>query len=221
MCCNLPSKFSMFQKISLCDKVGCDYDSCDWSDDGWKGDTDEPTAYPTVSPTSDPTAEPTPWKDDGYNVCDAQSRDICCNQSDSRSFNDKKLVCDKLNCMYKKCGWKRDGYDDDDSMPAWKNDGYNKDYDDKIKNDDYNEKDDDKSGVDYNNVKDRYDQQWNNYKDKNDGGDDDDMDYDHVNDYDDDKCTASERRYCCTAAQGKQHLEVCEMILGCNMNKVS
>ena len=38
MCCNLPSKFSMFQKILLCDKVGCDYDSCDWSDDGWKGE---------------------------------------------------------------------------------------------------------------------------------------------------------------------------------------
>ncbi len=212
MCCNLPPSISTYMKKSLCDKVGCYYDRCDWSDDGWKGDTDEPTLAPTANPTFFPTA----WKDDGYNSCDAQSRDICCNQSDTLSVDDKKRVCDRLHCMYQKCGWKRDGYDDEDSKPAWNNDGYNKDYDDK-----YDNKYDDKYDIDYNNVKDRYDEQWNNYKDKNNGGDNNYQDgkYDHVNDYDDDKCTADERRECCTANEKKQW-QVCTL-LGCNTKKVS
>lgn len=211
MCCNLPASISDYKKMSLCDKLGCDYDQCDWSDDGWKHDTDEPTSDPTSDPTSSPTITPT------GNVCNIQSRDICCNQSDKLSVVDKKRVCDRLGCMYKKCGWKRDGYDDDDSEPAWKNDGYNNDYDDKY---------DDKHDVDYNTVKDLYDEQWN-YKENKNGGNDykddsygnDDDKYDHVNDYDDDKCTSEERRVCCTANQKKQW-KVCN-ILGCNMRKVS
>jgi len=123
--------------------------------------------------------------------------------------------------MYNKCGWKRDGYDDDDSKPAWKNDGYNNDYNDGYNNDyddKYDNDDDDKYDVDYNNVKDLYDLQWDT-RDKNDynGGDDDK--YDHVNDYDDDKCTSEERRVCCTANEKKQW-QVCK-ILGCNLRKVS
>eukprot|EP00984_Skeletonema_dohrnii_P017002 scaffold7657_cov115-Skeletonema_dohrnii-CCMP3373.AAC.11 len=215
MCCNLPQSISDYKKMSLCNKVGCDYDKCDWSDDGWKHDTHKPTLKPTVSPTLSPTLSPT----DDYKACDVQSRDICCNQSDRLSVDDRKRVCNRLGCMYNKCGWKRDGYDDDDSKPAWKNDGYNNDYDDGYNNDydvKYDNDDDDKYDVDYNNVKDLYDLQWDT-RDKNNynGGDDDK--YDHVNDYDDDKCSSEERRVCCTANEKKQW-QVCK-ILGCNLRK--
>ena len=221
MCCNLPSSVSDYMKQGLCDKVGCDYDKCDWSDDGYK--------------PKDPTPSPTIWEDDGY-VCDDQARDICCNQSDKLSVNDKQKVCDKLGCMYKKCGWKRDGYNDDDSKPTWKNDGYNKDDDgkyddnsswkkdgyddDKYDDDKYddNKYDDnkyaDKYDVDYNKVKDRYDEQWNYNGDE--------YKYSHVNDYDEDSCSAAEREACCTVKTDtlKQQWEMCET-LGCNLKKVS
>ena len=66
MCCSLPSSISTFKKISLCDKVGCDYNKCDWNGDAWKASTDDPTAapnfptlYPTAAPTVYPTAAPT------------------------------------------------------------------------------------------------------------------------------------------------------------------
>jgi len=216
MCCNLPQSISTYKKQLLCDKVGCDYDKCNWKDDGWKGDTHKPTEAPTQKPTSVPTARPTAWEDDGYTTCDVQSRDICCNQSSRLSVDNKKMVCEKLHCMYEKCGWKRDGYDNTDSEPAWKNDGYNKDYDDK-----YDNKSDNTYDVDYTHVKDRYDEQWNSYKDKNYGGDNNyqDSNYDHVNDYDDDKCTADERRECCTVNE-KIQMQVCGL-LGCSINKVS
>lgn len=55
MCCSLPSSISTYKKISLCDKVGCDYNKCDWNGDAWKASTDEPTAAPTVYPTAAPT----------------------------------------------------------------------------------------------------------------------------------------------------------------------
>ena len=200
MCCNLPPSVSEYMKISLCNKVRCDYDTCDWSHDGY--DTEQPTSEPTPEPTEYPTASPSYG-----HVCNVQSRDICCNQNDRLSINDKKRVCNRLGCMYNKCGWKKDGYDDDDdySEPASKSDGYDDKYDDK----------------------DLYDQQWNSYKKNDNGGDDfedakndgDDDKYDHVNDYDDDKCTSAERRVCCLANEKKQWT-VCN-ILGCNVRKVS
>ena len=151
--------------------------------------------------------------------------------------------------MYQKCGWKRDGYDDEEEDDdykkiTWKNDGYKDDYDDK----DY--ADDDKSGY---NKKDGYGPSYYNtgdYKDSYKGSDDnyrtddyrDDMystkndgydkywneyknknygddEDDDITDLVSDKCTSEERDLCCTADKNDQW-EVCK-ILGCNIKKVS
>ena len=141
------------------------------------------------------------------------ARNICCTQDDKLPVGEKKLVCDKLNCMYKKCGWKRDGYDDDDYKPAWKDDGYSKDDDNKYKSD----YDDDWK-------KDGYDDDDNKLAWKNDGYN---KDYDvyqknkygFQNDYGDDKCTADKLEECCTANEKKQVM-VCATYR-CNIEKVS
>ena len=68
-------------------------------------------------------------------------------------------------------------------------------------------------------MKDLYDEQWNYKNGGSDYKDNDDGKYDHVNDYDEDNCTAEERRECCTVNEKKQW-QVCN-ILGCNVKKVS
>ena len=175
---------------------------------------------------------------------------MCCNQSYDVSVTDRKKVCAKLGCMYQKCGWKRDGYDDEEEDDdykkiTWKNDGYKDDYDDK----DYG--DDDKSGY---NKKDGYGPSYYNtgdYKDSYKGSDDNyrtddyrDDKYSTNNDgYDkywneyknknygdddeDDDITdlvsdkcTSEERDLCCTANDKDQWDVCK-ILGCNIKKVS
>ena len=144
-------------------------------------------------------------------------------------MKEKAEICDDLGCIYDKCGWKKDGYDDnDDSKPAWKSDGYDEDkyknrndyYGDYSKpawrNDGYNEKYKNKYNqndiYDDRNQKNKYD--YNDY-DQNQGKYNDD--YKDV--YEDDKCTADEREECCTA-NDKKKWQVCKT-LGCNIKKVS
>lgn len=170
---------------------------------------------------------------------------MCCNQSYDVSVTDRKKVCAKLGCMYQKCGWKRDGYDDDedkDNKITYKNDGYkdddknygddyksgynkkdgyspsyynNDEYKDSYKGDD-NYRTDDYRDDKYSTHNDGYDKFWNEYKNKNYGDDNDD---DDITDLVDDKCTSKERALCCTA-NDKVQWEVCK-VLECNIRKVS
>lgn len=170
---------------------------------------------------------------------------MCCNQSYDVSVTDRKKVCAKLGCMYQKCGWKRDGYDDDEDDDykkiTWKNDGYNDD--DKNYGGDYKSDYDKKDGYSpsyYTNdeYKDSYkgsDDTYrtddyrtdDKYKDGYDGYDKYWNEYKNKNYGDDDdftdlvsdKCTSEERDICCTA-NDKDQWDVCK-ILGCNIRKVS
>lgn len=150
------------------------------------------------------------------------ARNICCNQHDDVTVGEKKEICEDLGCIYEKCAWKRDGYDDDDSKTSWKNDGYDEDYEDeqyKYKND----YDDDNYQKNKYNVEDYYNSNYqkNKYDSYNDYYNDNNYQknkYDSKNEYEEDKCTADEREECCTANEKKQ-VQVCES-LGCNVRKV-
>jgi len=145
------------------------------------------------------------------------ARNICCTQHDDLTVGEKKEVCDDLGCIYEKCGWKKDGYDDDESQSSWKNDGYSQDYDDDKYADYFNNnyQKNKYNVMDYYNNNDQTNKY--NVKDYNDNNYQKNK-YNFKND-DDDECTADEREECCTANEKKQ-LQVCEN-LGCNIRKVS
>ncbi|KAL9183941.1 hypothetical protein ACHAXT_002027 [Thalassiosira profunda] len=154
VCCNQPAKYSYVDRKEICDDLGCNLAKCGKRDDGskptsWDGDSwDSPTMSPEWSGSSSkdawgaPTLSPewsgdahdsSVWSGDDHDKCTQDDRDECCDQPSSRSYADRKEVCDDLGCNLAKCGtrngakptsWDGDSWDAPTMSPEWNGDAH-------------------------------------------------------------------------------------------------